>query len=163
MLSRIIVAYGRASDEACVAGQQTHDPTWWAVITRNLQIARTEGARSCLIMQSKGAPRALFAAYRIARLCRRIPSTPTASKVDDSLVPFMGDVGDGNAHIDPACWTRWCSPAPICVRPDTDAREQKAYNLWKSDEDLWHCIVSVLALLDEAGLVDEAAVSTPDH
>ncbi|QBZ81314.1 hypothetical protein pclt_cds_728 [Pandoravirus celtis] len=163
MLSRIIVAYGRASDEARVAGQQTHDPTWWTHITRNLQIARSEGAPSSLIMQSKGTPRALFAAYRIARLCQRIPPTPTASKVDDSLVPFLGDIGDDNARIDPVCWARWCNPAPIYARPDADALDPNAYNPWKCDEKVWHCIVSVLAVLDEAGLVTRTLASTPGH
>ncbi|AJF97575.1 hypothetical protein TW95_gp0841 [Pandoravirus inopinatum] len=162
MLSRVIVDYGRASDEAHIAGQQTHDPAWWTEITRNLQITRTEGARSRPVMPYGGSPRTLFMAYRIARVCQCIPSTPMSSETDDSLVSFLGDIGDDNAHIDPACWVRWCNPVPICGTP-TPTWVRRAYDPWKSDDELWRCIVPVLALLDEAGLVGEAAVSTPDH
>ncbi|QBZ81315.1 hypothetical protein pclt_cds_729 [Pandoravirus celtis] len=160
MLSRVIVDYGRASDEARIAGQQTHDPAWWTEITRGLQITSIGSARSCPIMRDRGRPRALYIAYRIARLCQRIPTTPMSSETDNSLVPLLGDIGDDNACIDPACWTRWCNPVPICGAPAPLVRE--AYDPREYDESR-RCAMSVLALLDEAGLVGEDLASTPDH
>lgn len=146
VLSRVIVAYGRAADEARSRGKHPTPTKWWTHIEKMVYIKRTPNGL-CLSRPDTRAVRALCVLYRIARLCGRIPPSPT-----DSVLSADMDIGHSpdDVNVDPACWVRWCDPIPLWC--DVDTYHGKV-NDGTCDSETCQRVARMLILLADAGLV----------
>lgn len=127
LLSRVIVAYGRAADEARSIGKRPAAPGWWRMGAERVDIVRTPHG-PCLGNATGESIGALMALHRMARMCGMlIESAP-----DDGQAQRNADGADHyDAAIGTACWRRWCSPEPLVARKsdhdDVDAMMNAEY------------------------------------
>lgn len=145
VLSRAIIAYGRAADEARSLGKQPSPTEWWAQIEKMIYIERTPGGL-CLLAPGTQDVRALSTLYRIAQLCGRIPSSPG----DDTLADTCIGQSPIDPDITPASWTRWCSPVPLwCAMGTYDGESDDG----ACEDETRRRVGRMLVLLADAGLV----------
>lgn len=158
ILSRVIIAYSRATDEAQTLGRHTAPVKWWSKIAEMVDIARTANGLA-LARADKRTTQALAILYRIATLCGRVQPFAGDAQADAGLA-----AGPLDATIDPASWTRWCNPVPLYARCDP-AVVESGNNHKDTEADDGDCEIRqqaarMLTLLADAGLVvvDESAM-----
>nr|UMO79121.1 hypothetical protein [Pandoravirus belohorizontensis] len=100
VLRRVIVAYGRAADEARSIGKRPAAPGWWRMGAERVDIVHTPRA-NCLGNARGRSIGALTALHHMARMCALIIESAPDDDDDD---------------IGAACWRRWCSPEPLTAR-----------------------------------------------
>lgn len=127
LLSRVIVAYGRAADEARSIGKRPAAPGWWRMGAERVDVVHTPHG-PCLGNATGDSIGALTALHRMACMCGML----VESAPDDGQVQRNADGADHHdAAIETACWRRWCSPEPLVARKsdhdDVDAMMNAQY------------------------------------